>query len=119
MKRFGYARDPLCLTACACYAGNRWLLTAVLKESFFRGYFSYTLLIHSALPLILWVQRKLSLRTDDAPPHWVEIALHVVVWSVAAEVIAPHIFSRATGDVWDVVAYAGGALFSGLVWQRA
>lgn len=119
MKRFGYARDPLCLTACACYAGNRWLMPAMLKGVFLRGYFSDTLLIPAALPLVLWVQRKLSLRPDDTPPHWGEIALHAIVWSVAAEVIAPHVFSRATGDVWDVVAYAGGAVLSGLIWQRA
>jgi hypothetical protein len=41
------------------------------------------------------------------------------VWSVAAEVVAPHFFAPATGDVWDVAAYAGGALVSGLIWQFA
>ena len=41
----------------------------------------------------------------------------MAVWSVAAELVAPHLFTRATGDPWDVAAYAGGALISGLIWQ--
>lgn len=119
MKRFGYARDPLCLAACVCYAGNRWLVPAILKGVFLRGYFSDTLLIPAALPFMLWLQRKFGLRTGDSRPHWSEIWTHVIVWSVAAEVVAPHFFSRATGDIWDVAAYAGGALLSGLFWQFA
>ena len=117
MKRFGYARDPLCLAACACYAGNRWLIPAVLKGVFFRGYFADTLLIPAALPLMLWLQRRMGLRPDDRPPQWREILFHWAVWSIAAEAVAPHFFARATGDVWDVAAYASGALVSGLLWH--
>lgn len=118
MKRFGYLRDPLCLLACAGYAVNRWLVPLALKGIFLRGYFADCLLIPAALPPMLWAQRQLKLRHDDQPPQWREIALHVVVWSIAAEAIAPHFFARAHGDPWDVAAYAGGALLSGLVWQH-
>jgi hypothetical protein len=38
--------------------------------------------------------------------------------SVAAELIAPRILTRATGDTWDAVAYAGGALMAGLFWRH-
>jgi membrane-associated PAP2 superfamily phosphatase len=117
MKRFGYARDPLCLAACACYVGNRWLVPFALKGLFLQGYFADCLLIPAALPLLLWLQRRTGLRRDDRPPKWNEIFLHLAVWSVAAEIIAPHLFSRATGDPWDVAAYAGGALLSGVLWQ--
>jgi membrane-associated PAP2 superfamily phosphatase len=117
VKRFGYARDPLCLLACASYGINRWLVPLALKGWFLRGYFSDCLLIPAALPLMLWMQRKLKLRQADQPPQWSEIALHVTVWSIAAEVIGPHFFTRAHGDPWDVAAYAGGALLSGLIWQ--
>ena len=117
MKRFGYARDPVCAIACACYATNRWLVPFALKGLFLRGYFADCLLIPAALPLMLWVQRRLGLRTDDHRPRWGEIFLHLVVWSVAAEVVAPHLFARATGDSWDVAAYASGAFLSGLIWQ--
>lgn len=119
MSRFRYARDPLCYVACTCYALNRWCLPAALKGPFLRNHFSDTLLIPAALPLVLWVQRRLGLRTVDTPPTWNEILLHFVVWSIAAEVVGPHLFSRATGDVWDVAAYAAGGLIAGVFWQRS
>jgi hypothetical protein len=117
VKRFGYARDPLCLAACACYAGNRWLVPLALKGLFFRGYFDDCLLIPAALPLMLWLQRRLGLRPDDRPPQWREILMHFAVWSIAAELLAPHLFTRSIGDPWDIAAYAGGAVLSGVLWQ--
>ena len=117
MKRFAYGFDPLCLLACACYAANRWLVPPTFKGVFLHGYFSDTLFIPAALPLILWLQRRLGLRRTDVRPLWSEIFMHVAVWSVAAEAVAPHLFARATGDPWDVVAYTGGALVAGLVWH--
>jgi hypothetical protein len=117
MKRYGYARDPVCAVACACYGINRWLLPAPLRGAFMRNYFSDVLLIPAALPLLLWLQRRLSLRQSDAKPQWSEITFHLLVWSVAAELIAPHLFARAHGDPWDVAAYASGALVSGLIWR--
>ena len=117
MTRFRYARDPVCLAACGGYALNRWLLPLALKGTFLRNYFDDTLLIPAALPLVLWLHVRFGWRPADARPRWSEIVFHLAVWSVAAEVIAPHLFARATGDPWDVAAYAGGALVSGLIWQ--
>lgn len=117
MNRFRYARDPVCLAACAGYAVNRWLLPPTLQGGFLRNHFADLLLIPAALPLMLWLHRRFGWRPADARPRWSEIALYLVVWSVATELIAPHLFARATGDPWDVAAYAGGALVSGLIWQ--
>lgn len=117
MNRFRYARDPVCLAACAGYALNRWLVPPAFKGYFLRNYFADTLLIPAALPLMLWLHQQLGLRPAGARPRWSEILLHVAVWSVAAELIAPHLFARATGDPWDVAAYTGGALVSDLIWQ--
>lgn len=119
MKPFGYARDPLCLLACAGYVVNRWALRPLGWGSgpFMRGHFNDLLLIPAALPLLLWLQRRLRLRATDAPPSWGEIALHLVVWSVAAEAIAPHLWRHATGDWLDVAAYTAGALVAGCWWQ--
>lgn len=119
MNRFRYGRDPLCIAACACYAVNRWWIPLAIKGVFLRGYFNDVLLIPAALPLVLWLHRRLGLRRDDVRPRWPEILLHVTVWSLAAEVIAPSLFSRATGDPWDVVAYVGGGLLSGIIWRSA
>jgi hypothetical protein len=117
VKRFGYFRDPLCVAACALYVLNRWWLRDHVGGAFLNGYFNDLLLIPAALPLVLWLQRRLGVRADNQPPRWIEIGLHVVVWSVASEVIMPHITAHATGDWRDVIAYAAGALGAGCWWQ--
>ena len=117
MKRFGYLRDPLCFAACALYVLNRCWWRNAVGGPFLTGYFNDLLLIPAALPLVLWVQRYLGVRDDDRPPRWREIALHLVVWSVVAEGIMPHVVQRATGDWHDVVAYAAGAAVAGCWWQ--
>ncbi len=117
MKRFAYALDPLCLAACALYALNRFHLRAHADSGFLHNYFNDVLLIPAALPLALWVQRQLHLRSHDAPPQWREIALHLLAWSFAAELLAPRLFAHATADPRDVLAYAIGALLAGLFWQ--
>jgi len=119
VKKYGYAWDPVCLVACALYATNRWLLPLSLKGPFLRNHFDDLLLIPAALPLILWLQRRLRLRAADAPPDWREVLLHLVVWSVAAEVVGPRLFARATGDIWDVAAYSAGAVVATLLWSVA
>lgn len=121
MKRFAYAVDPLCLVACTGYAVNRWALRPAGWASgpFMRGHFNDLLLIPAALPVLLWLQRRLGLRAADTSPTWREIALHLVVWSIAAEVIAPRLWHRSTGDWLDVVAYTAGALIAGCWWQIA
>jgi len=119
VSRFRYARDPVCVAACACYAANRWLVPFAWKGMFLRNYFDDTLLIPAALPLVLWLHQRFKWRPPEARPTWSEIIMHWAVWSVAAELVAPHFFARVTGDPWDVAAYAGGALVSGLIWQLA
>lgn len=117
MKPFRYGFDPLCLAATLAYAGHRWLLPSALKGIFLRGYFADILLIPAALPLLLWLQRRCGLRQHDARPDSREIWLHVAVWALAAEAVAPLLFGRATGDPWDVAAYAVGAVMAQVVWK--
>ncbi len=117
MKPFGYGRDPLCLTACALYALNRWGLQPHTASRFLRGQFDDLLLIPCALPWVLWLQRHLGLRAQDAPPGFGEVAFHLVVWSLLFELIGPHLM-RVTGDPLDVLAYAVGAILALAWWQR-
>jgi hypothetical protein len=119
MKRFGYFRDPLCLLACALYVLNRLWWRGQFGGEFLVGYFNDVLLIPAALPLVLWIQRRLGVRVGDEPPRWREIALHLVVWGVTAEAIIPQVTAHATGDWYDVVAYSAGALVAGCWWQEA
>ena len=116
MKRFGYWRDPLFLLCCGLYAINRWGVKPHVHSPFLRGQFDDCLLIPCALPLVLWLQRKWSLRFHDEFPGAGEIGFHLLVWSVLFEVIGPHIM-RVTGDVLDVLAYTGGGLLAWLWWR--
>jgi hypothetical protein len=117
VKRFGYLRDPLCLTACALYALNRWWLRSHVGGPFLQGHFNDLLFIPAALPIVLWVQRRLGVRADDRQPAWREIGLHLAVWSFTAEWLMPHVTAHATGDWRDVVAYTVGAIVAGCWWQ--
>lgn len=115
-RRFRYALDPLCLAACALYAANRLLVKPHAASPFLHGHFNDLLLIPCALPLVLWLQRCLGLRTHDAPPTPAEVALHLAVWTLFAEVLGPLCLRHGTGDAWDVVAYAFGAALAFAWW---
>lgn len=108
MRRFRYGLDPLCLLSCGLYAACRWLIRPHTSAVFWHSYSTDYLFIPAALPLMLWVYRRLGLRAHDQFPDWPEIGLHFVVWSIAAEGVAPLLFKSATGDWWDVVTYAVG-----------
>ena len=116
--RFRYWRDPCCLAAGSAYAANRWLVPLAVQATWWRGHFADLLLIPAGLPLWLWLERRLGWRGDDAMPRWGEIAFLAVTWTVAAELLAPVLFARATPDAWDAAAYAAGALVSGAIWHR-
>ncbi|MDZ4788274.1 MAG: class I SAM-dependent methyltransferase [Blastochloris sp.] len=116
VKRFRYVLDPLCLGSCLLYALNRWCIKAFTDWSFFHNTFNDLLLIPAALPLLLLVQRWLSLRRSDTAPSFSEIVGHWLVWSLLSEVLLPLFSSRITGDPFDVLAYAAGACFAGLWW---
>ena len=94
------------------------MLKPRIHSRFLHDHFNDVLLIPCALPPFLLLLRWFKLRTHDRPPTAGEIALYLVVWSILFEVIGPHIMRNATGDPWDVVAYASGAVFAGLWWHR-
>jgi len=119
VKRFRYGFDPLCLAACAAYAFGRWYLRRHVAGGFWHDQFTDLLLIPAALPFMLWLQRRLGLRPDDARPSWREIGGHLAVWSIAAEAVAPLLFHHAVGDWRDVLAYGAGAALAGGWWSLA
>jgi hypothetical protein len=118
---FRYLQDRLFLASVALYALNRWMLKPSLHagETFFRGHFNDLLVIPCALPPLLFLHRRLRLRHTDAPPSAGEIALHLAVWSIFFEVLAPVFVSASRSDAWDVVAYCAGGVAGWLVWNRA
>lgn len=117
MSRFRYGLDPLCLVAMVTYAFGRWGLRSWIGSGFWHDQFTDLLLVPAALPLVLWLQRRVGLRLHDAPPTWREVGLHLAVWSLAAEIVAPPLFSGSTGDWRDLVAYGAGATLAGAWWR--
>jgi len=71
-----------------------------------------------ALPPILWLHRKLRLRSHDEPPTPSEIVLHVLFWSLLFEWIGPGFMPGTTGDPFDVLVYIVGAAAAALWWHR-
>jgi len=119
VKPFRYWRDRLFLVGCALYALNRWVTKPRIHDAFLHGYFNDLLLIPCALPVLLFFERHVGLRSRDEPPTWREIGFYFVVWSILFEVIGPHLMRGVTGDWRDVIAYAIGAVAAGLWWNRA
>lgn len=118
-SRFRYCRDGLFLCGCLAYAINRWLIKPHISPGFLMFHFNDVWLIPCALPPVLWLHRKLGLRSHDDMPHWSEISGHLVFWSLLFEWIGPMFVPHAQGDLMDVAAYAFGALIAGLWWHRS
>ncbi|HSH96261.1 MAG TPA: hypothetical protein VK968_19095 [Roseimicrobium sp.] len=116
-RRFNYLRDRLFLGACVLYVVNRFLIKPLFHTGFLHSHFNDLWLIPCALPPILWLHRRLGLRTEDEPPRISEIAFHLCFWSLLFEWIGPNMVPHATGDLMDVVAYAAGSLFAGVWWN--
>jgi hypothetical protein len=118
MRRFAYLRDPLFLAACSAYAVNRFCLKRVLSGWFLHSYFNDVLLIPAALPLVLWMQRRLGWRTHDGAPTWQEVLGHLTIWSLTCEVVGPLWLRCGTADPADVLAYAVGGVAACLWWRH-
>jgi hypothetical protein len=114
---FQYVCDPLFLLATGAYALNQLVLKPRIHSPFLHNHFNDLLLIPAALPMILWVQRVLRLRTNDCAPTWAEMIMHLVVWSVICEYIGPFWLKWGTGDIWDVASYAVGGIAACLWWH--
>ena len=117
---FGYWRDPVFLGCLAVYFLNReWIKPSLHTYSpFFHGHLNDCLLVPVALPLFLWVYRRLELRPDDAPPRLWEMVLHVLVWIVVFERFGPQVLHRSQADGWDAVCYLAGGLVAWLLWRQ-
>ena len=118
MPRFHYFRDALFLTSCLAYGINRFFIKPQALPGFMMFHFNDLWLIPCALPPVLWLHRRLGLRSQDVPPQPGEIAVHLVFWSLLFEWIIPTI-THTSGDSADVVAYAVGAVIAGLWWNRS
>jgi hypothetical protein len=118
MPPFLYLRDPAFLIGCAAYFLNRFLLKPRLHLGFLHSHFNDLWLIPCALPPILWLHRRLGLRSHDKPPQFSEILSHLVFWSLLFEWIGPRFVAHSTSDPLDVLSYSAGAILAALWWRR-
>jgi hypothetical protein len=114
---FRFCADGLFLVGCSAYALNRWVLKPRIHSRFLHGHFNDLWLIPCALPPLLWLHRKLGIRSG-LPPSALEIAGHLCLWSLLFEWIGPKFWSRATADPWDVLCYWVGGTLAWLWWHR-
>src|SRR5213593_4353999 len=118
VKRFRYLVDPLFVVCCALYAANRFVIKPHVAWPLFQNWFNDLLLIPCALPPLLLIHRRFGLRSHDAPPSAGEVVYHLAGWSLLFEVIGPRVVPHAVGDIWDVGAYAIGAMLAWIWWNR-
>lgn len=118
MPRFRYWTNLPFVIGCCAYAINRWGVKPLGGPRFCYTHFDDLWLIPCALPPLLWLHRRLGLRTHDEPPRWSEILAHLAFWCLFLEWMGPQIVPHSVGDPWDAAAYAAGALPAGLWWQR-
>ena len=118
-RPFDYWRDPLFLFCVVLYVVNRFAIKPNCDAFFFHAWLNDVICIPFTLPPMLWVLNRFRLRFREGPPAFVEIALPLVVISWAFEIYLPNTerFREVTvADPWDIVAYAFGAVVSGIFW---
>jgi hypothetical protein len=118
---FRYLRDPLFLGASLLYGLNRLFLKPRFGHllPFLHNHWNDCLLVPTALPVLLWIFRKTSLRKRDAPPTWREITEWTLLWSILFEGVFPRFFHLGTADWRDALCYAAGAAAAGALWNTS
>lgn len=119
-KPFAYLRDPLFLACLLVYFGHRVLAAQGFSTPWLRAYLNDVICIPFWVPMILWGQRVLRLRSDDGRPTPIDLVVPLLVWSLAFEVILPNLQGWRTiafPDPGDIVSYAAGGLGAAIFWR--
>lgn len=72
------------------------------------------------MPIVLWIMRKLHLRSHDSPPRAFGIVVPLLFWSFVFEIWLPQLHLPGTpfvSDANDIFYYALGALVAALGWR--
>ena len=112
VRPFRYALDPLCLSACLCYAINRWLIKPVCTWPFLHDHFNDLFLIQPPATSSR-LHGQLGHRANDRPPTTSEILGHLFVWSIVCKIWGPMLFPWAVYDLGRKGAYGVAPPFSG------
>ena len=109
---FLYLRDPLFRPCLVLYFANRWVFKALWQTGFVHDHLNDLICIPFWVPIMLWGQRRLGLRSPDDPPLASEILIPLLVWSWVFEIILPRsglLGERGYSDYLDVLYYSLGA----------
>jgi len=118
--RFRYLKDPLFLLCVAVYFCNKLWRLHDGGTVFQNAYVNDLLCIPFWVPIMLAVNRLLRLRRHDGPPEFLEIAVPLVVWAAAFEIVFPYsarLAEHNVGDPNDILCYLIGALVAGVSWR--
>jgi len=118
--RYRYLRDPFFLFCLCLYFANRWILKPNFPNEFFHSWLNDAICLPFWIPIMLFLMRKLGLRSHDSPPRASEVLIPLLLWSWWFEAFLPNtkLFNRlSTSDHLDILAYTGGALLAVLVWN--
>lgn len=118
---FAYLKDPLFLASVSAYFLNRCLEDLGFGTAFLESYLNDLVCVSFWVPIMLWGLRTLRLRRHDGPPEAFEIAIPVLVWAAAFEIVVPSLPAfrpYATADPGDVLCYCLGGFVSAIFWRR-
>lgn len=118
--RFRYLKDPLFVFCVLLCFANRWVLKPYFPNTFFRGYLNDVICLPFWVPIMLFIMRRIRLRTDDLPPQSWELLIPLLLWSWVFEMYLPSTETfrgLAISDYRDILSYASGALFAGVFWK--
>lgn len=118
--RFLYLRDPLFLFCLVAYFVNRLVLKEVWNTGFVHEHLNDLICIPFWVPIMLWSERRVGLRSADGPPEANEILIPLVLWSWIFEIILPAstiLQNQCVADYRDIFFYSLGALGASVFWK--
>lgn len=121
-SRFRYLKDRLFLASVILYFLNRCIVKPLTigKIDFFHCYLNDLICIPFWIPIVLFLTRKIRLRTHDDPPDFYELSFFLLLWSYCFEVSGPlygAYLNYPVADPWDIAYYAFGCVIAGLYWN--
>ena len=118
--RYRYLSDPLFLFCLSLYSANRWILKPYFPDEFPRSYLNDLICLPFWIPIMLFIMRKVGLRTDDLTPKSYEILIPLVIWSWVFEAFLPRLDffeGLAVSDHRDILCYTLGAFLAAVFWK--
>lgn len=118
--RYRYIKDPLFLFCLLLYFTNRWVLKPCFPNSFSKNYLNDLICLPFWIPIMLFIMRRIGLRTDDLAPQSYEVLIPLILWSWVFEAFLPRVGlfrGLATADHVDILCYTLGAFLASIFWK--